>query len=84
MEAGEQERTADDCRSGQSTEKGEQGLMCRSCRCGRTGAGADWREMQAAGELEQRSSKRRWGAATAAKISRLRLFFSSPFPSLSP
>jgi len=76
-------RTADDCRSGQSTEKGEQGLMCRSCRCGRTGAGADWPEMQAAGELEQRSSKRRWGAATAAKISRLRLFFSSPFPSLS-
>ena len=43
----------------------------------------DWREMWAAGELEQRSSKRRWGAAAVAKISRLRLLFSSPFPSLS-
>ena len=70
-------RTANDCRSGQSTEKGEQGLMCRSCMCGRIGAAADWREMRAAGELEQRSSKRRWGAAAAAKISRLRLLFSS-------
>jgi len=39
--------------------------------------------MWAAGELEQRSSKRRWSAAAAAKISRLRLLFFSPFPSLS-
>ena len=69
----------DNCRSGRSTEKGEQGLMCRSCRCGRAGAGAGGRNSK----LEQRSGKRGWSAAAAAKSTRLRLHFSSPSLSLS-
>jgi hypothetical protein len=76
-------RTVDDCRSGRSTETGEQTLTCKSCRCGQAGAGADSWEMRAAGELEQRSGKRRWSSAAAAKSSASAFSFPLPHP-LSP
>ena len=53
---------SDNYRSGRSTEKGEQGLMCRSCRCGRAGAGADGWEMRTGGT---RSSNRGAGERQA-------------------
>ena len=62
---------SDDYSFGRSTEKGEQGLMCRSCRCGWAGAGADKWEMRAGGrnsKLEQRSGKRGWRGGQNSKL----------------